>query len=110
MSTDTITIDTPNGKSVVIRNYTTNGDDLQVDRILNAGMTVEITSDGEQRVTITGEATAASERKYVELLVQTIDGLPASLAALNELRTEDYAAVAKAVRTVVATSKPSSKA
>lgn len=94
---DRIEIMTPTGKKVVIRNYTTHGDDLQAEKIINAGITASTTKNGEPTFQVSLESSAEAERKYVELLVETVDG---EKPDFEKLRSEDYAAIATAVREI----------
>jgi hypothetical protein len=94
---DKIEITTPSGKKAIIRNYTTHGDDLQAEKIINAGITATTTQKGEPTIQVSVEASAEAERKYVELLVETIDG---EKPDFEKLRSEDYAVIAEAVREI----------
>lgn len=109
---DTITFALPeSGKDVVIRNYTTRADDKQADKLINAGMTIEVTGQHEQKILISAEATEAAAAKYVELLVESIDGEPVTSRTLEELRSADYRAISVAVATITGdASKGASKA
>lgn len=110
MSNDTKEIATPSGKKVVIRNYTTHGDDKQAEALLNEGTSISEDDDGKRLYNISLGATGASEAKYVELLVQSIDGNSDNLPAqLDELRSEDYKAVADAVRAIASTDPKASR-
>ncbi len=102
---DTIEIETPNKHKVVIRNYTTRGDDKAAGGLLS-GATVTTGPQGEPQVSISLEATEASEAKYVELLVQSIDGEGDNIPKrLDDLRSEDYATVQTEMQRITATPK-----
>ena len=106
MSNDTIEVRTPTGKTVMIRNYTTHGDDRQAQALLDGGMNVSSGKDNEPVVTFSMAATTASEAKYVELLVQSIDGSSDDVQAqLDALRSDDYAAVQEAVKGITSVPK-----
>jgi hypothetical protein len=101
MASDTKEIITPNNRKVVIRTYTTHGDDLEAERLQNEGMTVEADETGKPNIHVSVGAALAADRRYVELLVQSIDGDTANIPArLKEMRSEDYATVDEAVRNI----------
>jgi hypothetical protein len=96
---DTLEITTPSGKKVVIRNYTTHGDDLIALRILNEGITATTDTSGNSSVVISVVATNAADAKYVELLVQSIDGNSVNIVdQLGALRSDDYDVIDIAVK------------
>lgn len=111
MSTDIIELTTEKNKhKVVIRNYTTRGDDKQAEALLNEGMKIQTGPDGQPQVSISAEATSASSAKYVELLVQSIDGKTEDiLGQLDALHSEDYRQIADAVHEIASDPKDESK-
>ncbi len=102
MTADTTEITTPNGQKVVVRDFTTHGDDKKANAILNEGLTITASADGEPQVQISAASTTAAEQKYVELLVLSVDGQTEGIQEqLEALRSEDYAAILTVVRGIV---------
>jgi hypothetical protein len=109
-SNDTVEITTPSGKKVVIRNYTTHGDDRQSEAVLNRGGSYTKNNLGETVLRYTPEAIGASTAKYVELLTVSIDGSSDNIIAmLDALKSEDYDAILKEVQRITSVPKAPSK-
>src|SRR4051812_23930 len=93
-TSDTIEITTPSGKRVVIRTYTTYGDDSQVEPLLYEGSTIVTDEQGDEVFLFTPLGLKKASDKYVELLVQSIDGDQTNiLQQLERLTSADYDAV-----------------
>ena len=90
----------PSGKKVVIRAYTTRGDDRQASEVLSEGVTAKTSKGREMEMEFSLSAVEDSQAKYVELLTQTIDGVPCTPAMIDDLKSEDYRALDDAVSEV----------
>lgn len=98
---DTIEVTTPNGRKVVIRNYTTRADDAAAQAVINQGTKIAASENGEPIIEMTLEATQGAQASYVERLVQSIDGNADNISAqLMDLRSEDYIAIENAVSAI----------
>ena len=106
---DTVELKLPiSEKVVVLRNYTTRGDDERAESVLYAG--VLATNKGgsnKQEIEFPIANVMASQKSYVPRLVQSIDGDTTDLAnRISDLRTEDYAAIEEAVDRIVEEHSP----
>ena len=90
----------PSGKIAVIKTYTTRGDDRVANEILNEGVTVTKTEQGEPSIEFSLRAMTESQAKYVERLVVSIDGAPVNASMLDQLPSQDYNALDAAVAEV----------
>lgn len=104
---DTIELKTPNGREIVIRNYTTRADDEKAEQVLYSGAVVNQGIKGEGNIVVSVGSAMASDDVYIERLVNSIDGDSKNIAfRLKELRSEDYKAVAEAVAKIVEEHSP----
>lgn len=107
---DTIEVTLPvTGKKVVIRNYTTRADDAASERVLYNGVDAK-QSGTDQEITFPIENIMSSQSVYIPRLVLSVDGNEDNIGKqLEDLRTEDYDVVEKAVEGVVNEHSPKAK-
>jgi putative protein kinase ArgK-like GTPase of G3E family len=112
---DTVEIKLPlSGSTVVIRNYTTRKDDRKAGEILYRGVDSEQEADENKKpkmkVKFPIANVVASEESYIPRLVQSIDGDSTNLELrLDDLKSEDYEAVEKAVEKIVDEHSPKAR-
>lgn len=91
------------GKKVNVRNYTTQADDRAADHVLMDGVTFDTTG----QMNMPGENPNRKRRKYVELLVQDIDGNSDDIPLqLDNLRSQDYSHLQDVVDKIVEENSP----
>lgn len=100
---DTIEIKLPSGKIAIVRNYTTRGDDEVAEQLLFKGVEAEQNGENESKVKFPIANVMASQRVYIKLLVETIDGETPDFGAL---RSADYEALEVAVNKIVEQNSP----
>lgn len=106
---DTITVILPvSGKTVVIRNYTTRKDDQVSNEALYRGVSAK-NSEAGTAVDFPIGNVMASQEAYVPRLVQSIDGSSNVQKMIEDLRSEDYEALEKAVLEIVEEHSPKAK-
>ena len=108
MSEDTKEIKLPSGRSVVIRNYTTNKDDSIGESVLYRGVGADNSGNFSFPISNVAEMTAS----YVRRLTVSVDGdsnRSTVESALDDMRSTDYEVLEKAVSEVVDASSPKAK-
>lgn len=118
MAADTIELKLPvSGKTVVIRNYTTNRDDEIAETLMYMGVNTETKITGDKKaseemlVKLPMGNIMASKRAYVPELVQSIDGSSENITEqLGNLRSEDFKAIADKVEEIVDEHSPKATA
>ena len=108
---DEVVINLPvSNKEVVIRNYTTRKDDDRAEALMYAGVTADPGVDGRPTMTFPVANMMASKRSYIPRLVQLIDGNSQNIPALlDDLRSEDYAAIETEVEKIVEEHSPTAQ-
>lgn len=107
---DTVEITLPvSNKKVVLRNYTTRKDDDIAEAVLYDGVAADQVQGGEQKISFPIYNVMASQRAYIPLLVKKIDGEDVTQSMIDDLRSEDYAVLEKAVERIVEEHSPKAK-
>lgn len=111
--TDSVEIELPISKQkVVIRNYTTVGDDEKAESTLYAGVELDqqTNKDSNGNIKFPLANVIASQKAYIPRLIKSIDDDPSNIELrLKELRSEDYAKLREEIDKITEAHSPKAK-
>lgn len=105
---DDVTVVLPVSKrQVIIRGYTTHGDDEAAEQMMYDGVDATTDAEGNQKFSLSMSKVMASKRIYIERMVKSVDGDSRGIAnQLSDLHSKDYEAVKLAVDSIVEAHSP----